>query len=592
MWNRLITAFLLLAAQTADVSGSLTGSVHDAAGAPLGGLVAVLFPVDEAAWPDAGARGTAKRAPVAAGKFEMSGVPTGSYKFTIVDESALLDWPSPATLNQLAKRRTLPLQLPGGPPMGIDIEVTGSGPSAIMSRISMTTTRVVRAGGDPMAPAGRSQLPGPPRPTAPGSISGRVIDADGRPVAGIEVRSVRRVTLNGTSTLANFGATTTTDADGRYHLANRVAGNDLVVAVVHSSARSVGLVSPPGASLPASSGQRLGSVATFYGNTPDEMSATLVTVTTEERTGTDIQLTRVPVFAVIGSIAREAIEVRPGTLLTLARIDVTGTPSALDVQRVPLGADGAFRFDDLADGEYELSFGGMDAWGEVRVRVSGRDADPIVVAPHAPMLIRGRVEFQGDAPPPTIPGNSPQFGVALAPVQAVTGSSFVRTPIQSDGTFAARGTSAGPFRLRGVVPAPWFQVAGFVGGVDTLDLALTAGPDADGAVVVFADRPTAFRATVVDPQGQPVASTGVMVFHEDPRYWTTTSRRVQIGTTSPGGTCAFTGLPPGRYFAATSPDITPSVTGLQALIQRLKPDATPFEMTVGRDGAIQLSARR
>jgi hypothetical protein len=450
----------------------------------------------------------------------------------------------------------------------------------------------VRAGGDPFAPAGRGQLPGPPRPTPPGSISGRVIDADGRPVAGVEVRSVRRVTLNGASTLANFGAPTTTDADGRYRLANRQAGDDFVVAVIHSSAMRVALTSPAAASPAVSNGQRLGSVATFYGNTPDEMAAALVTVTTEERSGTDIQLTRVPVFTLVGSIARDAVHVRPGTLLTLARIDGTGMPSTLDVQRVPLVADGAFRFDDLADGEYELSFGGMEAWGKGRARVSGRDPDPIVIAPHAPMLIRGRVEFQGNTPPPTIPGNSPQFGVELAPVQSMIGSSFVRTPLQSDGTFVARGTGSGPFRLRGTIPAPWFQVAGFVAGVDTLDLALTAGPDADGAVVVFADRPTAFRVMVVDLQGQPVASAGVIVFHEDPRYWTTTSRRVQIGTTLPGGTCVFTGLPPGRYFAATSPDITPPVTVLQALIQRLKPDAAPFEVTAGHDGATQLSVKR
>jgi hypothetical protein len=90
----------------------------------------------------------------------------------------------------------------------------------------------------------------------------------------------------------------------------------------------------------------------------------------------------------------------------------------------------------------------------------------------------------------------------------------------------------------------------------------------------------------------PVASAGVIAFHEDPRYWMTSSRRVQTGTTSPSGICAFTGLPPGRYFAATSPDVTSPMTGLQALIQRLKPDATPFEMTAGGSGTAQLSVKR
>jgi Carboxypeptidase regulatory-like domain len=589
MRTGLIAALLFLTAQAAGPVGSLAGSVHDSAGAPLGGLVAVVFPADETAWPDAASSGTARRVPIAAGQFEMASVPAGSYTLVVVDESRLAGWPSPATLRQLVKEHAFPLQLAAGSPMAIDIEVTGSGESTTMGRISIRTTQAVRAGGDPFAPAVRGRPAGPPPSTAPGSISGRVIDRDGQPVAGVEVRSVRRLTINGTSTLANFGASTTTDADGRYRLPNRQAGSDLVVVVVHSSRIPV---ASPTATLPASNGPRLGSVATFYGDTPDETTATPVMVTTDERSGIDIRLARVPVFSATGSIAREAVSVRPGTPLTLVRIDVFGMPSPLDVQRASLAADGTFRFDDLADGEYELSLGGAEAWGVTRIRVSGREPDPVVITPHAPMTVRGRVEFQGSTPAPAIPGNTPQFGVDLAPAQSRVGGTFVRTPVHADGAFAARGMGPGPFRLRGTVPAPWVQVAGFVGGVDTLDVPVAAGPDVEGALVVFVDRPTAFRATVVDGQGQPVANVGVIVFHEDPRYWTSASRRVRTGTTLASGSCTFTGLPPGRYFAAASPEITPGATVLQALIQKLRPDATPVEISVGQDAALQLSVRR
>jgi hypothetical protein len=591
MWRPVVAALLLFALQATGVTGSVTGVVHDAGGAPEGGLVAVLFPADQTAWPEAGTRGLAKRAAVVAGRFEIADVPPGAYKFLVVNESALVDWPAPATLGQLSTSRALPLTLAGGTPTALDIEVSTSGAAPIMARVSVRTSRVAPAGADPSAP-GRGPRPGPPPPTAPGAISGRVTDAEGHPLAGLEVRSVRRLTNNGASTLGNFGSPTVTDADGRYRLTNRQAGTDLIVVVAHAIAARGSAPAPVGPVPTGTTGPRLGLIATFYGDTSDERAATPVTVTTDERSGIDIQIRRVPIFVVTGSVARDVVPVRSGTFLSLVRIDTLGLRSSLDLQRAPLAPDGAFRFDDVPEGDYDLLFETFDGWGGSHVVVSGRDPDPIVLTPHLPMVVRGRVEFEGGTPPVLTPTNGSQFGVELAPAQLTVGSGFVRVPIQADGTFTARGMGAGPFRLRGTVPAPWFQVAGLVGGLDTMDLPLAAGPDADDAVLVFADRPTAFRVSVVDSQGQPVSGVVVVIFHEDPRYWPTVSRRVQFGVTLSNGSWGFSGLPPGRYFAATSPDVRLPLNGPQILIPRLKPSATPFDLAAGESRSVQLVVKR
>jgi hypothetical protein len=590
MGSRLITAVLLLSAQTASVGGTIIGSVHDVTGSPVGGLVAVLFPADDTAWPDAQARGTARRTAVIDGQFEITGVPAGSYKFLLVgDETQLQTWPSAATLSQLAQRITFTVVLSDGPPIRLTVGVHGSGASLAINQFAGTYPGRVFV--TPRTAVGGHARVEPAPPPMPGAISGRVTDADGGPVAGLGVRSVRRVSRNGVTTLVPVDASTTTDADGRYRLADLPPGSYLVVALTHSVFVFPHEETAPGPVRVSPHEPRLGSVATFYGNTSDEMAATPVTVTATERSDTDIQLRRLPVFTMIGSIAHETIPVPPPTLLTLVRIDGTGRPSTLDMRTVFIGADSAFRFDDLVDGDYDLAFSGLGAWGWGHARVAGRDPDPIVIVPHTAMLVRGRAEFRGTTPPPPIPAGTSRFAVTLWTDQRTVGLASHDTPIQSDGTFTAHGTTPGPFRLLGLAPDPWFEVAGYVGGVDTLDVAMSSGPDAADAVIVFADHPTALRATVVDAQGQPVANAGVIVFDEDSRYWASQSRRVQIRTTLATGTCSFTNLPPGKYFAVTNPDITASTSVTPALLERLKPTATPFEVVAGRSGAVQLVAR-
>ena len=86
-------------------------------------------------------------------------------------------------------------------------------------------------------PAGQ---PPRPRPSAPGAISGRITDADGKPVAGIEVRTMRRMTLGGVSQIVSTGAPNVgvgvSDAEGEYVIADRNPGEYLVVAFTHGRA--------------------------------------------------------------------------------------------------------------------------------------------------------------------------------------------------------------------------------------------------------------------------------------------------------------------------------------------------------------------
>jgi len=142
-----------------------------------------------------------------------------------------------------------------------------------------------------------------------------------------------------------------------------------------------------------------------------------------------------------------------------------------------------------------------------------------------------------------------------------------------------------------VAPPPWVPIAGLVAGVDTLDVPLPFGEDAGGAVVIFTDRQAALLVKVTDDADRPAEHVGVVVFSDDPRYWPVRSRRVQSGVTMPGGGCALSNIPPGRYFVVATREVGLNDALTPALIERLKTRALPFELTAGESRSIQVRVR-
>lgn len=202
-----------------------------------------------------------------------------------------------------------------------------------------------------------------PRPAAPAAISGRITDADGKPIAGVEVRTMRRMMLGGVSQIVSMGGQDigVSDAEGNYFIANREPGEYLVVAFTHGRAQTpkpsldtVRLRPPPSA---GPDGVMLGYVTTFFPGTPIDGEATPVTVTTTERTGTDVRLSRLPVFELTGSISVSS-DSGPTRFVTIAPASVGDQMGGLNVRRVRL-SDGRFHAPDLPAGTYLISFRGF-----------------------------------------------------------------------------------------------------------------------------------------------------------------------------------------------------------------------------------------
>jgi hypothetical protein len=434
---------------------------------------------------------------------------------------------------------------------------------------------------------------GPPRPTAPGSISGRITDAAGKPIAGLEVRSFRRVILNGSPQLASSGDLATTDGDGKYRLANRPAGDYFVVALPHVTERTtpsgvatVRKAPPPEA---GPDGRMLGYVLTFFPGAVAEREAEPVTVQASERTDVDFQLARRNVFDLAGRV--EASQGRAGAA---SFIVMPAKPSeqlaGMNVRRGMAGADGSFEVSELADGEYMLSVRGPSGWAEATVTIAGRTPDPLTLPMRPDRIISGRVEFVGKTPPPVLEqprAAPPSFSVELRPATMTVGTSFILLPILPDGTFTARGSGSAPLSLRARTAAPWVQVAGLVDGIDTLDIPYTGAGSTD-ALVVLADRPSSVLVSVRNEIDRPETDATAILFSEDSRYWISRSRRVQIVQLTPAGTATFPDVPPGKYFVLAGRDFGPNRVVSPAFIEGIKSRALPLEIAAGESRAINL----
>lgn len=591
----LVVAPPLLGFQAAPPAATIRGTAVDSAGQPVTGVEAVVFPDDPNKWSPPEFSSLSKRVPIVAGRFELSPLPAGSYKLVFARDTMLADWPSVELFTRLNTRKPLPIRLEPGQQVGVDavLSVTESDVVFRDAKMMSTGTAFLATSRSPGTPLNltpsRGRPTGPAMPVAPGVISGRVTDVDGKPLAGIEVQAMRRaVGPNGDVQFMNVGASTRTQADGTYRLTNRQPDRYVVLAQAYSMDLGAGGVSvrDVSAATDGPDGVKLGFVTTFHGGVTDQRIASVVVVGTDERNGVDITLVRRPVFDVTGSVTGLPLTSAP-RWLTLAPAEGDRL-SNLNVRRVRMESDGTFTVAEVPDGEYRASFSDRDGWIESRIRVSGRSPDPLVIPLRPPMIVSGRVEFQGSAPPPSDFRNLGQLAVEFAPAQMGVGAAFSRAFIQPDGTFKSSGHGPGPFRLRAIAPPPWIQVMGIVNGVDTLDIPVSGGTNLEGALIVFADRPTAVLITVRDSTERPPVGIGVIVFSEEQHYWSARSRRVQIAQTATGGTVSFSNLPPGRYLVAAGRAITVNSPITPEFVSGLKSRAQPLVLNAGESKTLDV----
>jgi carboxypeptidase family protein len=481
-----------------------------------------------------------------------------------------------------------------------------------------------------------------------GVIAGTIVDEAGEPVVGIKVALAERRLINGRRRLApgqNFGAVT--DDRGMYRFGAVPPGDYFVVARTAEEEIARGLMSlvvgDPGVIMSLASkamGGRPQDLVTFESALrvyppvfhPSALlpsQATAVTVTSGEvREGVDIRMKLVPIARLAGTFTGLSTEASGSLQVRLVLPDVDG--SEFEVARAIDTSNGQFDFLVVPAGQYVLrayqSPGvtrQVNANGSGQVVVSGRGggapppslpADPVywasmpltlnglesqslTVRMERGFTIRGRVEFDGNAPRPE-PDQLERMIVTLSADDPLTVGMNLRAKVERDGTFRTVSVPPGKYRLRVSPVGVWFPKSAISEDRDVLDEALEVETyDVGNVVITLTDRRLgSVSGAVRTAKGEPDPDALVAIFPADPKLRTDLSgggRRLRLARTTKAGQYAIPGLPSGEYLIVAGGDelfdTWLEAAALQALAQR----ATPIEIGDGtaRSQELRRSAR-
>lgn len=385
------------------------------------------------------------------------------------------------------------------------------------------------------------------------SVSGRVVDHEGKPVSGATVRAYRLVVVAGRFVLeAPQGGLT--EADGRFRIGSLTPTRYAV------SVRSAGVAGVP----------------VFYPSTVYEREAgTIDLESSESRTGVDITvpaITSVPIAGRVEStgsvngLTVELVNEPQSTGVTSNLALVTGTTDAegaFSLPAVPSGryiarvlkiprtsAPAGFQSMTLSPGArgFGLSYSASaqqalpiapvssdpTMYAEVPVTVGDQPVQGVRMVLQPAGRIRGRVIFEGNGQPPSIDELARSPVIVTTPGGRVLPSLNIG-PIESNQTFSTVGLPPGTYALMVMPPSfgtpgsfdkSWLARfpnsrttqdvqplgAGLVEVVATVDTHVT---------MTFSSEPMAgIQGTVLDATGKAAPEASVFIAPADPRLWT------------------------------------------------------------------------
>ncbi len=314
----------------------------------------------------------------------------------------------------------------------------------------------------------------------------------------------------------------------------------------------------------------------------------------------DIELKKAPSYCIQGTLMGPAgpaplpfgIEaVQPSSGMSSNGGMVRGRPGG------QTGPDGKIRLCDLAPGTYRLTAGVSNMTsisqqapnvGLAEVTISDRDVTNFKLGTAPLMSLDGEVVWDGDPPQDPVTArvnvSLQQLGRYLLPGERGSARSDI------PGTFSLPAVMVGEYGVRAFVSAPGLYVKEVTfGGHSVMHEPVRFGSTMAGAtlhVVVGRDGGTV-AARVADKDGNPVASTPVLVMPKEVASEAVLQNVLVIGETDQNGQFTSHTLAPGKYFVAA---VTNQVDATTDTIDRLWRSRLRFqevELTAG--GSVQVT---
>jgi hypothetical protein len=407
-----------------------------------------------------------------------------------------------------------------------------------------------------------------------GTISGRVSNAEGEPLAGIDIRVLRPAyDAAGKSSFESVGTDTTNDR-GEYRVYWIAPGRYFVAATVPPSGGNIHPYLPgPGVNQIAESGYPL----TYYAGTTDQTSATVIVLQPGAEISTiDFTLRRQPVFRIRGRLVDTGNERPASAWLSLVPRNSRIPRLGLDSGARYIGSNDTFEFRDILPGSYWIRASGVGGSAREAVDVSNADVENIVLTLTHCCSIKGRIVLEE---PASI------FSDDDRP-QLFLNQERIRGELQPDGTFTA-AVLPGDYHLSlSPLPPNIYIKAVRLGSTDVLNGFSIRGPVSGLLEIVLGTKAGQIDGTIVDRVRNPMR--GIHVILMPARQADRVPGRVENVTSDQNGRFAIRAIPPGDYKLFAWEDLEPNAYYDSDFVRKYETLGTPIQISENMKQTVEI----
>ena len=469
-----------------------------------------------------------------------------------------------------------------------------------------------------------------------GAIMGTVVDDQGEPVFGQQVRVYRYVRRSGERTLQSAG-TDVTDDRGQYRIPVLLPGEYIVSTFPRESPGDAAIEDLKRAAESMAASARAGadeqmlvklkedisrardikadetseSYAPVYypGTTQASGAQSIMIEVGQERAGVDFQLQLVRTAKISGVVTAADGGANALASTVIALVDADQIVPGVTARTARPDADGRFTIGGVPPGRYLIfaraasmtsfsvqgptpespgirttsTLGATQFWAMSDVVVDGRNVPDLALTMQKGMTVSGVVR--------TDSSGGQTFDLARVRVSlslvgpAGLGNLIPDVPATADaaGRFSISGVVPGKYRVSvGGPPAAWTTKSAVFNGREALDFFVEVKPGEDqSGVITLTTHPGTLSGMLQDSSGQPTAAYTIIVFPSEERLWAPPARRIQATRPATDGRYSFSGLPAGEYRLVAVTDVEPGQWYDPAFLRELGGLALPITLGDG-----------